>query len=226
MKRFARTLVFLISATTAGAQGIFLEPGTNGMGVSAAAVLDLGGFQSADLAAGYSVSGVLDLGIDLGFTLGSLEGSPATDVDVACYLNVIPLKQNEAFPLSVRLVSSYGLRLTSSTYLDINQLNRRAFTYSFGADVSSNIYFVRFLGVQIGVFGRYGAAQYTTETHGAAVPGYPRIERESELSFGGQFGILLRTRLDSVYSVHLAVELDPSLSFAFVPSIKVTAPGR
>ena len=56
--------LLLLFAFTAGAQGAYLEKGVNGMGGEARVALGLDGFEGFQIASGYSIAGILDVGVE------------------------------------------------------------------------------------------------------------------------------------------------------------------
>jgi hypothetical protein len=218
-------LVLAGAVTGAGAQGLLTERGFNGMGASTQVVLAPGGVRAVSLSGGYSISGILDLGMDIGVVPGVLEGSAATDLGVSGLLSVIVLKQTPTLPFSLQLTSSYGLVTTESTYLTFNHLTRRGFRYSFGAGLHSSISFTRAVGVQLGVVGSYASTRITTEPLGTGVPGYPRAEREQALGLGGEIGLLLRDRSETAYRIGLRVLVDQYRALTFTPTVSVVVRG-
>lgn len=212
-------------AGTLSAQGLLTDRGFNGMGATSAVYLAAGGYRGASVSAGYSISGILDLGLHIGVAPGVLEGSPSTDLEVSCLFDLIALKQSATFPLSLQLTSAYGLVTTDSRYLDLNHLTRRAFRYGFGVGLYSSIYFTRAVGIQVGAVGSYAVKRTTTEPMGTGVPGYPRSERRQTLELGGDLGVLFRTTTDTVYRVGVRVLVDQGLTVSIAPALTVSARG-
>ena len=209
----------------AGAQGLLTERGFNGMGASTQVVLAPGGVRGVSLSGGYSISGILDLGLNLAVVPGVLEGSASTDLAVTALFDVIALKQSAALPFSLQLTSSYGLVTTDSSYLTFNHLTRRGFRYSFGAGLYSSISFTRVVGMQLGLLGSYASTKTTTEPLGTGVPGYPRAEREQALGLGGEIGLILRDRSETAYRIGVRVLVDQYLALTFTPTVSVVARG-
>ncbi len=94
-------VVFLVCSFGAFAQGAYLEKGENGFGGEARLMWSQDGFEGVGVVTGYSIAGILDIGFDLGYTLGELEGTSSTELGVAFDYNVNVLKQSARVPLSL-----------------------------------------------------------------------------------------------------------------------------
>ena len=77
----AVVLLLLASLCPAGAQSSLLDNGVNGAGISANAYWDNGDIGSIGVAAGYSLAGIMDLGLGLGLEFSEIKGYGSRDVN-------------------------------------------------------------------------------------------------------------------------------------------------
>jgi len=131
------TLIALFLPTTfARAQSMYLERGTSGFGIG-------GSFMTADewngfgLGAGYSLSGLVDLGF--GFSRISLEDSDLTGTGLSPSISVCALKQSTEMPLSLELGVAYEHDSYDSDALDLLGWDMSGSGYSFGLSVYGSI---------------------------------------------------------------------------------------
>ena len=81
-------LILLFLSTALAAQSAFLEKGTNGVGIEVESLLEVDKLESFGISAGYSIAGIMDLGVNAGLSFGELEGYDADETQVAIFYNI------------------------------------------------------------------------------------------------------------------------------------------
>ena len=159
----------LVTPARLVAQGAYLNKGVNGFGTEARAVLSLEGFDGVGITSGYSIAGILDIGADLGLSLGELGGREAADVRVAMVYNVSVLKQSEGVPVSLQVLGSYGATTVISNYLDEDGAQRRGLGYTIGVSLSRSFRLTPVASLRLSLLADYESAALAT-TGGTAIP--------------------------------------------------------
>ncbi len=226
-------LIILFLSTALAAQSAYLEKGTNGVGIEVESLLELGKLESFGIGAGYSISGIMDLGVKAGMSFGELEADDveydADETQVAIFYNINILKQDDDIPLSFQVKGFYGLMNITSNYLDNHSppLLKRGTGFSIGADMYKDFKLLPFWLVRLGLTGFYEAYRYSTEEDNPpaeANPEYPVIERVSNIYYGFLSSFLFKTKKEGVLSVGLKFLLNKELSWKLAPAISIAIP--
>ncbi len=223
-------LILLFLSTALAAQSAFLEKGTNGVGIEVESLFKLAELESLGIGAGYSIAGIMDLGVKAGLGFGELEGSDADETQVAIFYNINILKQNDYIPLSFQVKGFYGLMNITSDYLDNNTppLLKRGTGFSIGADMYKDFKLLPFMFVRLGLTGFYESYRYSTEEADpppvVTDPDYPKIERASNIYYGFLSSFLFKTKKEGVLSVGLKFLLNKELSWKLAPAISIAIP--
>ena len=226
---FLLILIFAVAASfQAASQSAYLEQGTNGTGLTMDSFWDSGNFDSIGLCAGFSIAGVLDLGMGVNLAVSEMGNSSAREVNGYIFYNVFVLKQNREMPLSVQITSSYGLTTVSSEYLEDRDLVKRGNGYTIGASLLRDFMFLPAFGMRIGLFGSYRSYTVTTDNDGPTPvvtdPEWPRTDMDQDLYYGFVFSLLFKPFAGPIMTATFKGMLDPHLNFRFGPSFSVTAP--
>ncbi len=222
-------LILLFLSTALAAQSAFLEKGTNGVGIEVESLFKLAELESLGIGAGYSIAGIMDLGVKAGLGFGELEGSDAEETQVAIFYNINILKQDDDIPLSFQVKGFYGLINITSGYLDSKKppLLKRGTGFSIGTDIYKDFKLLPFMFVRLGLTGFYESYRYSTEEDNPPEvddPAYPEIERVSNIYYGFLSSFLFKTKKEGVLSAGLKFLLDRELSWKLAPAISIAIP--
>ena len=219
-------VVFLVCSFGAFAQGTYLEKGQNGFGGEVRLMWSQDGFKGMGVVTGYSIAGILDIGFDLGYTLGELEGTSSTELGVAFDYNVNVLKQSARVPLSLQIMGSYGLVNVSSEYLDTRDLIRRGTGYTIGVDLSRNFRLTSYWLLRMNGLVDYESFTYTDTDTSAVPPTVAVQEHIGNLLFGGGLGFLFVFPRGSTLAVQAELRADQDLELQIHPIIAVAFPQK
>ncbi|MDZ7693611.1 MAG: hypothetical protein U5K69_21245 [Balneolaceae bacterium] len=141
MKKIILTfLIFGCISTLTFAQSSFLEKGQNGFGIS-------GGFSTNENISGfsggvgYSFSGIFDLGASIsrfGFDQ-QLLGEDLNATVISPFISFLPIKQDEATPVSFALNGSYQKQFYSNDALSNNDIDMSGNFFTIGASLFTDI---------------------------------------------------------------------------------------
>jgi len=219
-------IVFFLGSFGALAQGAYLEKGQNGFGVEVRTIWTPQAFKGVGFSTGYSISGILDIGFDLGYTLGELAGSDSSELSLGFDYNVNVLKQSATVPLSLQIVGSYALANVSSEYLDINNLERRATGYTIGAGLSSSFRFTSYWLLRLSILVDYESFTYTDTDTSVAPPVVADQERVRNLFFGGGLGFLFVFPKGQTVAVQAELRADQDLDLQIHPILAMAFPQK
>ena len=141
MKKIILTfLIFGCISTLTFAQSSFLEKGRNGFGIS-------GGFSTNENISGfsgevgYSFSGIFDLGASVsrfGFDQ-QLLGEDLNATVISPFISFLPIKQDDATPVSFALNGSYQKQFYSNDALSNNDIDMTGDYFTIGASLFTDI---------------------------------------------------------------------------------------
>jgi len=212
----------LLFAFTAGAQGAYLEKGVNGMGGEARVALGLDGFEGFQIASGYSIAGILDVGGSVEYSLGKYVDLDSTDLRTAIEYRINALKQTSGFPLSLQISGSYGLNKVFGDYLDNNVSTRLGTGYTLGISISSNIPITSNWIIRISLLSNLGSTTYKTYSSTGTIT----TDRVDNLYFGGALGFLFKFPLGTILAVQAQLRADRDLALQINPIVSVAIPQR
>jgi hypothetical protein len=220
-------VVFIIGSVGAFAQGEYLEKGQNGFGGEFRAIWSPDEFMGVELVTGYSIAGILDIGLDLGYTLGEISGDSSSELSLGFTYNVNILKQSRRVPLSLQVTGSYGLVNVRSDYLEIQNWERSATGYTIGVNLSRNFRLTSFWLLHLNGLVDYESFTYTT-TDPAAVPPTPTTVQEyvRDLFFGGGVGFLFVFPKGQTLAIRAEVRADEDLELQIHPVIGAAFPQK
>ena len=221
-------VLLLLAALPAAAQSSYLESGVNGVGVDVVARISLDAFEQAGLRAGYSISGVLDLGANLGIRFGGSEGDDTVETRVAILYNVNVLEQSRLVPLSLQIFGSYGLMNVSSDSLSDSSLIKTGTGYTIGADLYWDISLLSVWGIRFGATASYESTNYQTTTEVLPPEGsdYPISNRVRNVIYGGMLGFLFTTIRGVVFAPLVKVVVNQDLDLFFEPQLSLVIPSK
>jgi hypothetical protein len=220
--------ILLLCSISIHAQGAYLEKGDNGFGVEVRGMWTPEAFKGVGFTAGYSIAGILDVGIDLGYSLGELSGSDSTELSLGFDYNVNVVKQSAGVPLSVQIIGSYGLANVSSDAL-APDLVRRATGYTIGVSLGRNFRLTSFWLLRITGLLDYESKTYTdTEViiNGDGEPVLAVVNRDhvKNLFFGGGLGFLFVFPKGQTLAIQAEVRADEDLELQIQPILALAFP--
>ena len=218
-------VVFLVCSFGAFAQGAYLEKGQNGFGGEVRLMWSQDGFRGLGVVTGYSIAGILDIGFDLGYTLGEIGGSSASELGIGFAYRAHVLKQSPRIPLSMQIKGSYGLVNVNSDYLEANYLIRRATGYTIGVDLSRNFRLTSYWLLRLNVLVDYESFAFT-ETDTSVAPPTVAQEYVRNLFFGGGLGFLFVFPMGSTLAVQAELRADQDLELQIHPILAVAFPQK
>ena len=219
-------VVFLVCSFGAFAQGAYLEKGQNGFGGEVRLMWSQDGFRGLGVVTGYSIAGILDIGFDLGYTLGEVGGTSASELGIGFAYKANVLKQSPRIPLSLQIMGSYGLVNVSSDYLNANDLIRRATGYTIGVDLSRNFRLTSYWLLRMNVLVDYQSFTYTDTDTSVAPPVVAAQEHIGNLFFGGGLGFLFVFPMGSTLAVQAELRANQDLELQIHPIIALAFPQK
>jgi len=218
-------VVFLVCSFGAFAQGAYLEKGENGLGGEARGIWSRDGFEGVGIVPGYSIAGILDIGFDLGYTLGEIGGSIASELGIGFAYRAHVLKQSPRIPLSLQIMGSYGLVNVSSEYLDTNDLIRRGTGYTIGVDLSRNFRLTSYWLLRMNVLTDFESITYNDRKFDNPTV-ITNQEHVGSLFFGGGLGFLFVFPRGSTLAVQAELRADQDLELQIHPILAVAFPQK
>lgn len=213
------------------AQGAYLEKGENGFGTEIRAVWMSDEFQGVGVAAGYSIAGILDIGLRTDYSLGEISGSDSTELSLGFDYNVSVVKQSAGVPLSVQILGSYALTNVTSDYLDTNDLVRRATGYTIGVCLGRNFRLASFLLLRLTGLLDYESTNYTdTQVVLNADDEYVVVvfdqDHVTNLYFGGGLGFLFVFPAGQTLAMQAELRADQDSDLQIRPILAVAFPRK
>lgn len=189
--------------------------------VSVDALWDVPGpLDSAAVSAGFSIAGVLEVGVGMGLNRDEVGGQEAREVGGRITMGVSPIRQEAGAPLSLQLRGSYGLSRTHSEYLEDNRQTVR------GQGFTARVTLLRQFGIQstsvrLGVNADYRSYTYTTDTES---PPSTRTSREGQLGYGAFIGLGVHLPSGTVLTMDAVASVDSDLAIQAGPAVRLSVP--
>lgn len=222
------TLVCVASSASEAQQAVLGRTG-NATFLSVEGSMRLHEQFGAALATGYSIAGVLEMGMTFGLDVRPSDGLARTDVGLV--YAVTPLTQRTGVPVSVRLSGAYTARSDQSDFLARNSLIREARGYQLGIEVARDVRGTDAFGVRFGVRAGYTNYLETTSvgfntegftgTSDVDYAEFPKEELESELRYGGYVAALFALPPRGVMTTGVGVYTDSTWSVEIRPLIEI-----
>jgi len=229
--RFLQTIVhigiaiLIFRVGSSQAQSVFIESGKSAVGVSADGVLgsNAAGF---GVGFGYSVSGMLDLGLGIG-RLTYDDDELGTDLNEMVWgpsVGVYLMKQSAYIPLSIGLGGSFSRSKVSGDVLDLLDLELTGTYWSVGGNVSRLVH----LSEQTDFVPAFGISHTKSKAKLRDDFGHSVSGKSGNTSFTVGFAYAFAMADGSKMYLHPAVSFgddDPTFSFT-VGFLADTTPGR
>ena len=224
----ACSLVFALAAGGVGAQSVTLTSTENAPVVGLQGSVGRDGEIGAAIGAGYSIAGVLDLGLRFGADIVPAEESVTSDIGM--FYRFAALKQTDEIPVSGQIYGAWTFRSQTSDFLTRNRLVHEARGYRLGVTVVRDLFPGPAFAVRIGALAEYRNYVSTT-TVGFDATGftgttevdygeYPQVERLAGFEYGGYLGIVMNAARSS-FLLGAAVLTDPDASLRIRPDLQV-----
>jgi hypothetical protein len=228
--RVSLIMLFFLCSLVATAQGAYLEKGDNGFGTEVRAMCTTEAFRGIGFTAGYSIAGILDVGLDLGYTLGEFPGSDSTELSLGFSYNVNVLKQSAGVPLSVQILGSYGLANVSDDALP-SDLVRRATGYTIGVSLGrtfrlTSFWLLRVTGLLDYESKNYLDKQIFINSEGDPVVTVVNMDHVRNLLFGGGLGFLFVFPKGQILAVQAEFRADEDLDLQIHPILALAFPQK
>lgn len=208
-------------AGRAGAQDRWTAADSNQAAVSVDALWQLpGSVDSAGVAAGFSIGGVLEVGVGLSLENDEVDGEDAREVGGRITLTVSPLRQGVGVPVSLALHGSYGLTRTHSDYLDEAGKSVRGQGFTAGISLLREFRF-QSTSLRLGLSTDYRSYTYITDTE---APPASTTSREGELTYGASvgFGVLLAS--GALLATDVVATANSDLDIRVGPAVRLSFP--
>ena len=180
------------------------------------------------LGIGFSIAGVLDLGLTFGADL--VPDDQAVTSDIGMTYSVAPLKQSASVPVSAQIYGAWTVRRQTSDFLRRNGLLHEARGYRLGVALMRDLGFGPAVAVRVGALAEYGNYRSTTSVgSGATGTGgdvevdysvYPIVELISGFEYGGYVGIMWRPAGGGAFLAGASVLTD-SVSLRIRPDLQM-----
>ena len=239
----AASLFSLVVGTAMG-QSAYLDNGVNGTGLTVDMAWNTSRLEGIGLSAGYSISGILDLGlalnvvydeIELFIAEGETKTSDSREINGSILYNVYVIKQQDEVPLSLQIIGSYGLSRTSSELLEKQNVTRRGSGFTVGTILTRDFTIDPGWAVRLGLLVDYRSYQYTIEPDSAPAEDsiYLGSQFAEQLEYGALVGLLIKPVLGPAVSVSFKAcasskfgEKKEMPTVRLVPFVNLTQPIR
>jgi len=225
-------VIFLVLSAGVIAQGAYLEKGQNGFGGEVRAIWSQNEFEGVGFTAGYSIGGILDIGLDMAYSLGEIHGTASSELAFGFAYDVNVLKQSVIVPVSLQVMGSYVLANVSSDYLEANDLVRRATGYTIGLCLSRNFRFTSYWLLRMTLLTDYESTVYQDTKVVPTGVGEETIvavvdqDRVADLFFGAELGFLFVFPRGSILALQAELRADQDLELQIRPTLALAFPNN
>ena len=222
-------LSLVVVCGTVNAQSVSLPSTSNGSLIQAQASIGPREGFGATIGAGYTLAGVLDLGLRFGADVVVSERSVTSDIGM--FYGFAALKQSDEVPFSAQIYGSYSFQSESSDFLSRNRLLHEARGYRLGVAAVHDLSLGSGTALRMGAITEYRNYLSTT-TIGFTTAGfsgvsevdygeYPLVERLAGFEYGAYLGLLLGATNQRSFVVGAAVLLDPDFQIRVRPDFQL-----
>ena len=164
---------------------------------------------------GYSISGILDIGMDFDIQRGKIEGTNSTETNIGIRYGVMLLKQEELAPFSLEIGGSYGYSLIECGYYNDEGLQEEGAGYKLHTRILRDYQIDKASQFRIGIIGSVRNYNYTTERIALAAEEAQlySIERQIDFQYGLIGAYTKTTGKGSTYCIGLEPLMDENLNF-------------
>lgn len=209
--------LFCITASPGAAQSSYTQSGLNGALFDAHTAFNIDDIvQSFGGQLGYSIGGILDVGMNFSMAYDEIEGQDSQETNIGIKYGIMLLKQEDLSPVSLELSGSYGYSFVDSKYYDNQDQQKEGQGYNlelyifrdFSTGVSS--------GIRLGPFGSFRSYRYNIQDISPATEETRTFSpvRDTIIEYGFDFTIHNTTSQGNTYYLSIKPSGDENLIFA------------
>ena len=179
--------IFCIASFPGMAQSSYTKSGLNGALFDAHTAFNMDDIvQSFGGQLGYSIGGILDVGMNFSMTYDEVEGQESQETNIGLKYGIMLLKQEDLSPVSLELSGSYGYSFVDSSYYENNDRQKEGHGYHINLHLFHDFGSTFTSAFRIGPFAGFSSYRYTVEAIilGAEEEQQFLSERETELFYG------------------------------------------
>ena len=157
-------LFFLLSSAGLYAQSSLTKKGLNG------ALFDVkttfgadGGLKDCGGRLGYSIGGILDVGMTFDIGFDEIESRDSTETNIGIRYGILLLKQEDYSPVTLELGGSYGYSFIESGYYADQDLQKEGHGYNLTLQLLRDVGTTDSLNIRLGVLGSFRSYNYTIQ---------------------------------------------------------------
>jgi len=228
-------LLCIITLYEIAAQSEFMDKNQKGFGGDVRMVMRETQFADIILGSGYSVNGVLDFGVNLGYGMEetsymqsgfSKDSINSKQFKVSVQYSFTLIKQDRLIPFSLVMPGTLSTMIVNSKTLDEKGLVQSGTGYTIGLELFSYIYAAPRFYFRYGVFGEKKSATYVVEKmDGGKGENYPIGKNAGTFYYGGILGFSFRpNRANRGVAVSFDIRgySDKNFTLYYAPSINIT----
>jgi hypothetical protein len=211
--------IFCIASFPGTAQSSYTKSGLNGALFDAHTAFNMDDIvQSFGGQLGYSIGGILDVGLNFSMAYDEIEGQASQETNIGMKYGIMLLKQEDLSPVSLELSGSYGYSFVESDYYTDADPERQKegrgyqlklhLLHDFATGNSS--------AIRLGPFAALRSYRYTVEaiSLGAEEDQEFLSERETGLFYGIELAFHKTSAQGKTYYLSLEPSMDDNLNFS------------
>lgn len=213
----AALAVFCITAFPSMAQSSYTQSGLNGALFDAHTALDMDGIvQSFGGQLGYSIGGILDVGLNFSMSYDEIEGQDSQETNIGLKYGLMLLKQEDLSPVSLELGGSYGYSFVDSNYYENNDQQKEGQGYNIQLKLFRDFSTGDSSAIRFGPFGGFRNYKYTIQDISPATEETRTFSpvRETVIEYGICFTFHTYTAQGKTYYFSIKPSADEELNFA------------
>ncbi|MCF7929183.1 MAG: hypothetical protein K9L68_10325 [Spirochaetales bacterium] len=219
-------LVLLIPLSGIFAQSEFMDKDQHGFGTEIEVIMNAAEFEQVGLTAGYSVNGLLDIGLRVGHSRGRTGIPGEESYRISASYGFTVLKQDRLVPLTIMVPGSLHAAKVVGESLDDAGLVKTGTGYRIGLEIFRYVYAAPRWYLRYGAFLDHESATYILERkNGVTGSGYPSSQKSYDLFYGLLLGFSFRPNRPNrgiVVSMDLKYYIEDDHSLRLAPSLSVT----
>ncbi len=209
--------IFCIASFPGMAQSSYTKSGLNGALFDAHTAFNMDDIvQSFGGQLGYSIGGILDVGMNFSMTYDEVEGQDSQETNIGLKYGIMLLKQEDLSPVSLELSGSYGYSFVDSSYYDDLNRQKEGHGYKINLYLFHDFSSTSTAAFRMGPFAGFSSYRYTVEAIilGAEEEQQFLSERETELLYGLELSLHRTSAQGRTYYFSIKPYGDDELKFA------------